>query len=284
MVAVEGGAPPGTRSFLFRETQNRPQDQSLTQDAAPIIDAPLDEPRLVSETGVAARVAHLATPVLAQLGYRLVRVKLMQQNAQILQIMAERPDGIMTIDDCEAASTALSPELDVADVISGEYRLEVSSPGVDRPLVRVSDFLRAVGHEARVELTHPVESGRKRFRGLIQGIEGHGPDSKLSLERNDARADEETLVVVPLRDLDEAKLMLTEALIRESLRAGKLQQEAPDEEGAAPQDDERPRRGPGRFRGPQNNKAKPLIPAGVQTHFKKGPGSMKPPAARSKGD
>jgi ribosome maturation factor RimP len=259
------------------------QDQSLTENAAPI-DAALDEPRLVSETGVAARVAHLAEPVLAQLGYRLVRVKLMQQNGQILQIMAERPDGIMTIDDCEAASQALSPELDVADVISGEYRLELSSPGVDRPLVRVSDFARALGHEARVELSHPVESGRKRFRGIILGVEGEGRDAKLSLERNDAREDEEKRVTFPLADLDEAKLMLTEALVRESLRAGKLQQEAPEEETPGEEAQERPRRGPGRFRGPAKQKAKPLVPAGVQTQFKKGPGQGKPRAARSEGE
>lgn len=253
----------------------------MTETAA-IIDAALDEPRLVSETGVAARVAHLAEPVLAQLGYRLVRVKLMQQNGQILQIMAERPDGIMTIDDCEAASQALSPELDVADFISGEYRLEISSPGVDRPLVRVSDFRRAVGHEARLELTHPVESGRKRFRGIIQGVEGEGREAKLSIERNDARADEEKLVSLPLADLDEAKLMLTEALIRESLRAGKLQPTT--EEETTDEGEERPRRGPGRFRGPAKQKAKPLVPAGVQTQFKKGPGQGKPRAARSEGE
>ncbi len=246
-------------------------------------DAALDEPRLVSETGVAARVAHLAGPVLAQLGFRLVRVRLMQQNGQTLQIMAERPDGTMTIDDCEAASQALSPELDVADVITNEYRLEVSSPGVDRPLVRVSDFVRAVGHEARVELTHPTESGRKRFRGLIRGVEGDGRDAKLAIERTDARSDEEKLVLVPLCDLDEGKLMLTEALIRESLRAGKLQQSA-EEEAPAGEEDDRPRRGPGRFRGPPKNKAKPLVPAGVQTHFRKGPGPMKSRAPRSEGE
>lgn len=251
----------------------------MTENAAPI-DAALDEPRLVSETGVAARVAHLAEPVLAQLGFRLVRVKLMQQNGQILQIMAERPDGIMAIDDCEAASQALSPELDVADIVSGEYRLEISSPGVDRPLVRVSDFARAVGHEARVELTHPLETGRKRFRGIIVGVEGEGRAAKATIERNDAREDEEKLVTLPLGDLDEAKLMLTEALIRESLRAGKIEQAAQEEETA---EQERPRRGPGRFRGPQKDKAKPLVPAGVQTHFKKGPGH-KPRAARSEGD
>jgi ribosome maturation factor RimP len=253
----------------------------LTQNAAPI-DVPLDEPRLVSETGVAARVAHIAEPVLAQLGFRLVRVKLMQQNGQTLQIMAERPNGILTIDDCEAASQALSPELDVADVIANEYRLEISSPGVDRPLVRVSDFVRAVGHEARVELTHPLESGRKRFRGIIKGVEGEGRNAKVTIERTDARSDEEKLVLLPLADLDEGKLMLTEALIRESLRAGKLQQAAEEEEGAT-QEEERPRRGPGRFRGPQN-KPKPLVPAGVQTQFKKGPGPAKPRAARSEGD
>ncbi len=286
MVAVESGALPGTRSFLFGETQSRTRDERLTKNDAPI-DAALDEPRLVSESGVAARVAHLASPVLAQLGFRLVRVKLMQQNGPVLQIMAERPDGLMTIDDCEAASQALSPELDVADVISGEYRLEVSSPGVDRPLVRVSDFARAIGHEARLELTHPMETGRKRFRGLVRGVEGEGSNAKVTIERTDARSDEETLVVVPLGDLDEAKLMLTEALIRESLRAGKRQQ-APDEAEGAPEeaaeDDGRPRRGPGRFRSPQKSKAKPLVPAGVQTHFKKGPGQGKSRAARSEGD
>jgi ribosome maturation factor RimP len=254
----------------------------LTENAAPI-DAALDEPRLVSETGVAARVAHLVEPVLAQLGFRLVRVKLMQQNGQTLQIMAEQPDGAMTIDDCEAASQALSPELDVADIISNEYRLEISSPGVDRPLVRVSDFRRAVGHEARVELSHPVETGRKRFRGIIMGVEGEGRAAKVTIERNDARADEEKLVTLPLADLDEGKLVLTEALIRESLRAGKLEQ-APQEEGAAEPEQERPHRGPGRFRGPQKNKAKPLVPAGVQTHFKKGPGPAKPRSARSEGE
>ncbi len=240
----------------------------MTQTDAEI-SAPLDEPRLVHETGVAARVAHLAEPVLAQLGFRLVRVRLMAQNGQILQIMAEHPDGTMTIEDCEAASQALSPELDVEDMIAQAYRLEISSPGIDRPLVRVSDFRRAVGHEAKVELLHPLESGRKRFRGVITGVEGEGKEAVALLERSDARADEEKSVRLPLRDLDDGKLMLTEALIRESLRAGKAALE--EQEEAPPQEEERPRRGPGRFRGPQQ-KAKPLVPAGVQTHFKKGGG------------
>lgn len=252
----------------------------MTQGAAAIA-APLDEPRLVAETGVAARVAHLAEAVLAQLGYRLVRVRLLQQNGPTLQIMAERPEGIMTIDDCETASQALSPELDVADLIAHEYRLEVSSPGVDRPLVRVSDFLRALGCEAKVELTHPLESGRKRFRGLIKAVEGAGRAAVLTLERTDARSDEEKTVSLPLADLDDARLVLTEALIRQSLRAGKIQQ-AEGKQEPAEQEDDRPRRGPGRFRGP-SQKQKPLAPAGVQTQFKKGGGQTKP-RARSEGE
>lgn len=250
----------------------------MTENAAAL--ATLDEPRLVTETGVAARVAHLAEPVLAQLGYRLVRVRLLQQNGQTLQIMAERPDGAMTIEDCEAASQALSPELDVADVIANEYRLEISSPGVDRPLVRLSDFLRAVGHEAKIELTHPLESGRKRFRGVIRAVEGEGRGATLTLDRTDARSDEEKTVSLPLADLDEGRLVLTDALIRESLRAGKLQQTEDTQDG---DEEERPRRGPGRFRGAAQQKQKPLAPAGVQTQFKKAGGKPKPPA-RSRGE
>jgi len=256
-----------------------PSDQDLSQ---PIVEAQLDEPRLVVETGVAARVAHLAEPVLAQLGFRLVRARLMQQNGQTLQIMAERPDGGIDVDDCESISQALSPELDVSDPIAGEYRLEISSPGIDRPLVRVSDFARAIGHEARIELAHPVESGRKRFRGLIRSVEGVGKAAFLSLERTDARADEEKDVRLPLADLEEAKLLLTEALVRESLRAGKLQIATDGDETS--EGDDRPRRGPGRFRGPPKHKNRPLAPAGVQTQFKKTGATPKPRIGRPEGD
>ena len=268
--------------FVWRMQNTSDQNPPLPAVDAPLHEAPLDEPRLVAENGVAARVAHLAEPVLAQLGFRLVRVRLMQQNGQTLQIMAERPDGAIDVDECEAISQALSPELDVADLISGEYRLEISSPGIDRPLVRISDFLRAIGHEARVELTHPIESGRKRFRGLIRAIEGEGRQAFLMLERSDARSDEEKDVRLPLVDLDEAKLMLTDALIRESLRAGKLQIAEPEAE--SPDDDGRPRRGPGRFRGPAKQKSRPLAPAGVQTQFKKTGATPKPRIARPEGD
>ncbi len=275
--------PSGDPLFFVWRMQNTP-DQNPTPPAidATLDEARLDEPRLVAENGVAARIAHLAEPVLAQLGFRLVRVRMLQQNGQTLQIMAERPDGAIGVDECEAISQALSPELDVADLISGEYRLEISSPGIDRPLVRISDFLRAIGHEARVELTHPIESGRKRFRGLIRAIEGEGREAFLMLERNDARSDEEKDVRLPLVDLDEAKLMLTDALIRESLRAGKLQIAEPEAEN--PDDDDRPRRGPGRFRGPTKQKSRPLAPAGVQTQFKKTGATPKSRIGRPEGD
>lgn len=232
--------------------------------------SPLDEPRLSGETGVAARIARIAEPVLAQLGYRLVRVRMIAQNGATLQILAERPDGTMTIEDCEAASQALSPELDVEDLIAQAYRLELSSPGIDRPLVRVSDFRRAIGHEAKIELTQPVASGRKRFRGKIVGVENEGRDAVLLLERT-ACVDEEQLARLPLRDLDEGKLVLTDQLIREALRAGKTQNAGlgESEETQALPGKERPRRGPGRFTGTKH-KAKPLVPAGAQTQFKKG--------------
>lgn len=238
--------------------------------------SPLDEPRLCVETGVAARIAHIAEPVLAQIGYRLVRARTFSQNGLTLQIMAERPDGLMTIEDCEAASQALSPELDVEDVIAEAYRLEISSPGIDRPLVRVSDFRRAVGHEARIELTQPLPSGRKRFRGDIVAVEGEGREALVTLERKDAPPDEERTVRLPLRDLDEAKLMLTDALIRESLRAGKAEAESAQEQrregGETEPTQERPRRGPGRFAAGAAPKAKPLVPAGIQAGLKKGGG------------
>src|SRR5262245_60929158 len=129
------------------------------------------EPRLIIEQGIAARVAAIAEPVIENLGYRLVRVRLSGLAGCTVQIMAERPDGTMAIDDCEAVSRALSPVLDVADPIDRAYRLEISSPGIDRPLVRRSDFERYAGHAVKVEMALPIE-GRRRFKGLLLGAEG----------------------------------------------------------------------------------------------------------------
>src|ERR1700747_2995701 len=132
----------------------------------------LAEPRLVVEPGVAARVSAIAGPVLQGMGYRLGRIKISGDAGCTVQIMAERPDGTMLIEDCEAISRALSPVLDVADPIDRAYRLEISSPGIDRPLVRPSDFGRDAGHLVKIEMALP-HHGRKRFRGALDGVEGN---------------------------------------------------------------------------------------------------------------
>ncbi len=191
--------------------------------------AGIDEPRFGRETGTAARIATTAIPVLAEFGYRLVRVKLMAGPPATLQIMAERPDGSMSIEGCELISKALSPVLDLNDPISGAYRLEISSPGIDRPLVRRSDYSRALGHEARIELAVPMD-GRKRFKGIVRGVD----DTKLSLELMDAKPGADSAVILPLADIGEAKLALTEALIRASLR-GERGEEPAGEASPAPE-------------------------------------------------
>ena len=232
----------------------------MTEEQTPIPAAAdqalLDEPRLVLEHGQAMRVATIASRVLKDVGFRLVRVKISGVNGMTVQIMAERPDGTMTVSDCEAASTALSPVLDIEEPVPQAYHLEMSSPGIDRPLVRISDFARAIGHEVRLEMSVMV-GDRKRFRGWIEGVEGEGSAAMLKLRRMDARADEEADVVLPLRDLAEARLVLTEALIRESLKAAKQADQTPEEE--PPAEDAMVRRGPGRFR---RDKPQPMRPAG----------------------
>ena len=174
------------------------------------------EPRLIVEQGIAARVAAIAAPVLSGLGYRLVRVRVSGTSGITVQIMAERPDGSMAIEDCESASRALSPVFDVEDPIDREYRLEMSSPGIDRPLVRRSDFARYAGHEAKIEMTVALD-GRKRFRGILLGNEGDGA----RLRRKDATEGESADVLLPIGDMAEARLVLTDALVALSLRRGK---------------------------------------------------------------
>jgi ribosome maturation factor RimP len=181
----------------------------------------ISEPRLINEEGAAARLAAVAAPVLAGLGYRLVRVRISGLAGCTVQIMAERADGSMTIDDCEAVSRALSPVLDVADPIADAYRLEISSPGIDRPLVRRSDFERYAGHEIKVEMATPIE-GRRRFRGMLLGAQGESAQ----VRRADAAAGEAAEVLLPMREMAEARLVLTDALIAESLRRGKAAERA----------------------------------------------------------
>jgi len=189
----------------------------MTDPSSGFVDAELlAEPRLVVEPGVAARVSAIAGPVLQQLGYRLVRIKISGEAGCTVQIMAERPDGSMQIEDCEAISRALSPVLDIADPIERAYRLEVSSPGIDRPLVRRSDFERYAGHLVKVEMA-VAHQGRKRFRGLLDGVEG----DTVRLRRDDAKAGEEADVLLTMEDIAEARLVLTDELIAESMRRGK---------------------------------------------------------------
>jgi ribosome maturation factor RimP len=176
----------------------------------------LSEPRLVVEPGVAARVSAVAAPVLQQLGYRLVRIKISGEAGCTVQIMAERPDGTMLIDDCEAVSRALSPVLDIADPIDRAYRLEISSPGIDRPLVRRSDFERYSGHLVKIEMA-VAHQGRKRFRGLLAGVEG----DKVRIHSDDTPAGEEADVLLTMEDIGEARLVLTDELVAESMRRGK---------------------------------------------------------------
>jgi ribosome maturation factor RimP len=176
----------------------------------------LAEPRLVVEPGVAARVSAVAGPVLQGMGYRLVRIKISAEAGCTVQIMAERPDGTMQIEDCEAISRALSPVLDVADPIERAYRLEISSPGIDRPLVRRSDFERYVGFLVKVEMA-VAHQGRKRFRGMLRGVEG----DTIRLGRDDIRAGEDAEVLLVMEDISDARLVLTDELIAESMRRGK---------------------------------------------------------------
>jgi len=175
----------------------------------------VDEPRLIMEPGLAARVAAVAEPVLAGLGYRLVRVHVSGLSGCTVQVMAERPDGTMTIDDCETVSRALSPVLDIADPVDRAYRLEISSPGIDRPLVRRSDFDRYAGHLAKVEMEVPID-GRKRFRGMLLGSDGDAARLRCDDLPSDAAE-----VALPIADMAEARLVLTDALVTESLRRGK---------------------------------------------------------------
>jgi ribosome maturation factor RimP len=151
----------------------------------------------------------IITPAIEAAGFRLVRLRIMGGKLKTLQIMAERPDGTMNVDDCAELSRALSDFLEHEDPIEGEYVLEVSSPGIDRPLTRVTDYARWAGHEAKLELGAPDANGRKRFKGLLLGLEGND----VVVEVDGARTK------FPFRAIAEAKLVLTDKLIQEDLKA-----------------------------------------------------------------
>jgi ribosome maturation factor RimP len=225
--------------------------------------APAAEPRLLMEPGLAARVAAIAEPVLEGLGYRLVRVKISPSSGLTVQIMVERPDGSMTVGDCETASRALSPVFDATDPVDRPHRLEISSPGIDRPLVRRSDFDRHAGHVAKIEMTMPVE-GRKRFRGVLLGTQGDA----VRLRRDDAAAGEQDEFLLPIEDMADAKLVLTDELVAEALRRSKAEErqarEASEEQRSPKHRDDRQS-------------------AGSMKHFRRTPGQARR-AAQHEGD
>lgn len=189
----------------------------------------IDEKRLFEENGVEARIAALIAPVLKPLGYRIVRIRLSGLNGLTLQIMVERADGTLTIENCEEVSGIVSPILDVEDIIERKYHLEVSSPGIDRPLVRKSDFLRWQGHIAKVE-TGVVIDGRRKFRGTINAVDLEG----FTLDTDKAAYGEEMSVRIPYADITDARLVLTDDLIRDALvkdKALRQQNNLDDENG-----------------------------------------------------
>ena len=199
----------------------------------PATDSQFNDDRFIRESGVDARVAAIVGPVLETVGLRLVRVRMISQNGLTMQIMAERPDGTMSIEDCEEASRALSPALDVEDPVSQAYNLEVSSPGIDRPLVRAVDFAAAVGHLVKVE-TSVVVAGRKRFRGTV----AEAGVSAITLERDQVKEGEEAVVAIPFEAISEARLVLTDDLIREALKNDrKLRDERKKQKRAAGADE-----------------------------------------------
>lgn len=206
------------------QRDERQAARSMTSEVTPVINtgstdsATLTEPRLIVETGVASRIATLVTPMLADLGFRLVRVRISGLDGCTVQVMAERPDGTMSIEECETVSRAISPALDVANPIDRGYRLEISSPGIDRPLVRRSDFERHLGEVVKVELA-VASDGRRRFRGHLVGTDDSAARVRIEEDRADGAAD----VRLPFADMADARLVLTDDLIAAALRRGKAQ-------------------------------------------------------------
>lgn len=177
---------------------------------------------LIAKAAIDRRLAEIITPVIEDLGYELVRVRLMGGQYHTLQIMADRPEGGIEVDDCAAISTAVSAVLDVEDPLTDAYTLEVSSPGIDRPLTRLKDFEMFEGYEAKIETTELID-GRRRFKGVLAGVEG--TEVLINVE--------EGTIGLEFDWLSDAKLVLTDELIKEMLRqrkaAGVINEEQFDE-------------------------------------------------------
>lgn len=181
---------------------------------------------LIAKAAIDRRLAEIISPVIEDLGFELVRIRLMSGKQTTLQILADRPDGGIEVDDCAEISNAVSATLDVEDPILDAYTLEVSSPGIDRPLTRLKDFDAFEGYEAKLETTELID-GRRRFKGVLAGVE----DGEVLV--NIAEGDETVTVGLRFDWLSEAKLVLTDDLIRDMLRqrksAGVLNEQAFDD-------------------------------------------------------
>ena len=194
---------------------------------------------LIAKTTIDRRLAEIVQPVIEGLGFELVRIRLMGGKIHTLQIMADRPEGGIVVEDCATISTAVSAVLDVEDPLEDEYVLEVSSPGIDRPLTRLKDFAMWEGYEARIETTELID-GRRRFKGMLAGTEG----DEVLIEIEDQGQD--VTIGLQFDWLSDAKLILTDDLIAEMLRqrkaAGIVNEDEFDEietdEGGASDDDE----------------------------------------------
>jgi ribosome maturation factor RimP len=190
---------------------------------------------LIAKTAIDRRLADIVTPTIEGLGFELVRLRLQGGKTATLQIMADRPDGGIDVDDCAAISTAVSAVLDVEDPIDENYHLEVSSPGIDRPLTRLKDFDAWEGYEVKIETSEQID-GRRRFKGVLRGTEGD--EVLIEIENNG----EEVVIGLQFDWLSDAKLVLTDELIAEMLRQKKasgaidetqfdeIETDSPDEE------------------------------------------------------
>ncbi|MFA8384935.1 MAG: ribosome maturation factor RimP [Pelagibaca sp.] len=172
---------------------------------------------LIAKAAMDRRLAEIVTPVIEDMGFELVRIRLMSGKLATLQIMAERPEGGIEVDECAAISTAVSATLDVEDPILDTYTLEVSSPGIDRPLTRLKDFETFEGYEAKLETSELID-GRKRFKGVLAGVEGD--EVLINIEEG---GDDVTTIGLRFEWLTDAKLILTDELIKEMLKARKAQ-------------------------------------------------------------
>ena len=192
--------------------------------------------RIVREQGLEAKVADVVEAAIEAAGYRLVRVRISGLNGMTVQIMAERADGTMTVEDCETVSRAISPVLDAVDPVDREYHLEVSSPGIDRPLVRKGDFETWAGYLMKLETTRMV-GDRKRFRGRIVEVS----ETAIRVERDQPAYGEPSAMEIPFDAIGDARLILTDELVAASLKADKAarkrrgdpqEPDAGDEEGS----------------------------------------------------